>query len=340
MTQPVRPLLVNSPVAGPVRFIDPELKKLWDIALGDLKESSQRTYKNRLAGFSQWHGTPSEILPLLVIGSSAAEFHAKVYAYREFLSESKLMPATRNLVLAALCRLVAKLHSSHLVSWTLTIRGFKARKLKNTAGPKEEVVRQLLGSLHAKATCPAQAARDEAVIRLALSLGLRRSEIIGLDLDDVRHEVDGSLRISVRGKGEDEPRILTVPGRAKNALLAWLRFRQGYEVIQGEKSDEKSREPCFISLTNAAKKHRRAERLSDEGVAYLLDQVRRKAGISERILAHSLRHRAITSLLETGAPLLEAVAFARHSDPKTTMIYYDNLEDKAKKAAEAVDRLF
>ncbi len=340
MTHLVHQPLVVSPVSGPVSSFGFDLEELWKIAMGNLKESSQRTYKNRLAGFSRWDGTPPKMLPLLVMGSSAAAFHAKVYAYREFLRDSKLKPATRNLVLAALCRFVAKFHGTQLVNWTLAIRGFKARKLKNTAGPPEAVVRQLLESLHANASCPAQAARDEAVIRLALSLGLRRSEIIGLDLEDIKHDADDSLRISVRGKGEDEPRVLTAPGRAKKALLAWLRFRQGYAVITEEKNDEKPPEPCFIRLTHAAKKHRRAERLSDEGVAYLLDQVRRKAGIAERVLAHSLRHRAITSLLETGVPLLDAVAFARHSDPKTTMIYYDNLEDKAKKAAEAVDRLF
>lgn len=47
---------------------------------------------------------------------------------------------------------------------------------------------------------------------------------------------------------------------------------------------------------------------------------------SDKMTAHSLRHTAITLAIQGGASLEQAQAMARHSDPKTTMIYYHNLQ--------------
>jgi hypothetical protein len=48
----------------------------------------------------------------------------------------------------------------------------------------------------------------------------------------------------------------------------------------------------------------------------------------------------VTSFLQAGGRLEDAVIFARHRDPKTTMVYRDNLEDAAGKAAAIVDAIF
>lgn len=327
----------NQQLIEPIAEAEASLRGLWVIAFGNLKESSKRAYRTRLADFAHWRGIDLDVLPAVIIGSSAAAFHADVYAYRDYLSQSALSAATRNLALAALGRLVSQLHGRQLIGWTLSVRGFKARKLKDTAGPPESVVRSMLETLHGPGCCEIRAARDTAVIRLAVSLGLRRSEIVQLDLDDVTCDDDGSICIAIREKGGDEPRSMAVPARAGRALQAWLALRRHFGET-GTSSGGPA--PCFIRLTHAAMKRRSADRLTDEGVAHLLDQVRRKAGVERRVPAHSLRHRAITSLLESGASLTDAVAFARHSDPKTTMIYWDNAQQAAKKSAEAVDRLF
>ena len=63
-------------------------------------------------------------------------------------------------------------------------------------------------------------------------------------------------------------------------------------------------------------------------------------GIAQKVLPHGLRHRSVSSFLEAGGRLEGAVVFARHRDPKTTMIYRDNLDDAAGKAAAIVDALF
>ncbi len=72
----------------------------------------------------------------------------------------------------------------------------------------------------------------------------------------------------------------------------------------------------------------------------MLDALRRRAGIAQRVRPHGLRHRNVTSFLQAGGRLEDAVIFARHRDPKTTMVYRDNLEDAAGKAAAIVDAIF
>lgn len=72
----------------------------------------------------------------------------------------------------------------------------------------------------------------------------------------------------------------------------------------------------------------------------MLDALRRRAGVAEKVRPHGLRHRSVTSFLQAGGRLKDAVIFARHRDPKTTMIYRDNLDDAAGKAAELVDSRF
>lgn len=324
---------ITGPVADPRTELD-----LWAIALGELRKSSQRTYRARLAPFAAWCGIDVETLPLFILGSHPAQFHAEVYAFREVLRQSPLASATRSLTLAALSRVVAQLHGRQLISWTLSVKGFGAGKVRDTAGPPEETVRALLERVRAADDCPIRRARDEAILRLAISLGLRRSEIVGIDLSDVTGTLPEPLFVTIREKGADCPRALEIPSSTARAVRAWLALRQGFSPPPGE--DSISSQPLFIRLTHAAKRRRLAYRLTDEGVAHLLDRLRRSAGIAVKVRPHGLRHRAITSLLETGVPLADVVAFARHRDPKTTLVYWDNIQQAAAKAARRLDGLF
>lgn len=320
---------------APVPATDKQLEALWIICLAELSDSSKRTYRARLAGFTAWLGVDADTLPLLLLQSDVASFHVHVHGYRDFLKSSSLAAATRNLTLAALCRVIQRLYAAQLLSWTLTVRGFKARKYRDTAGPTVEVVKELLAASQTDAHSVARRTRDEAIIRLALSLGLRRSEIVQLNLSDVAASEHAALHIAIREKGATDKRSLLVPSSAARALSNWIVARATFENPGSE-----GEAPLFIRLTRAAVKHRVALRLTDDGVAYILEDLRASRGISGRIRPHGLRHRAITSLLESGASLTDAVAFARHSDPKTTMIYWDNAQQAGAKAAAVVDALF
>ncbi len=329
LAEPLMPVF-----SGRIESPSSELERLWKIALGNLRESSRRAYRARLLQITQWLGISLDVLPLLIIQSDTARFHAWVFEYREYLEHSRLSPATCNLTLAALTRVVGSLHQRQLITWTLSVRGFKAQRFRDTDGPTEAVVQQLICEARKNTLHPDRGARDEAIIRLAVSLGLRRSEVVMLDISDVQTTSVGVMFVDVQEKGSDEPRRMKVPRIAARAVAAWLTARAAF----ADDPDEPA--PLFIRLTHTARKQRRAQRLTDEGMAHVLQRLQRRAGVADRVRPHGLRHRAITSFLEAGGTLVDAVAFARHTDPKTTMIYVDNLKKAAERAAEIVDGLF
>lgn len=116
-----------------------------------------------------------------------------------------LAPSTKNVTLASISWLVSALHQLGKITWTLKVRGFKAMKYRDTTGPDEQSVRAMLCVLRQARTFPLKAVRDEALVRLAVSMGLRRSEIVQLDLEDVDCDGDGgSTRLAVLGKGCDQ----------------------------------------------------------------------------------------------------------------------------------------
>ena len=77
--------------------------------------------------------------------------------------------------------------------------------------------RALLGAASEKS--PAKAARDIAIIRLMFDLGLRRGEVVGLDVEDVDHI---GRRLWVLGKGRAQKEARTLPVPTLEAIDRWL----------------------------------------------------------------------------------------------------------------------
>ena len=67
-----------------------------------------------------------------------------------------------------------------------------------------------------------KAIRDKAIIRLLYDLGLRRAEVVSLDLEDVDLE---SGAVAVEGKGRTEKIRLTLPPETRGVLRQWLSVR-------------------------------------------------------------------------------------------------------------------
>lgn len=312
-----------------------QVEYLWEIALADLSDASQATYCARLAHFSGWLGIEPSHLPILILQSDAASFRVSAQRYRKSLETGTIAPATANLALAALSRIVGRLHEARLIDWSYRAKAFRVETSRDTAGPTAEMTHALLAAASSGQTDAHRQGRDEALIRLALSLGLRRSELVRLNVEDVVDRGGKGMTVAVRGKGKANKKPLQVPFNAAVALRRWLELRERFAS-----EDDRGPHPLFIRLTPASCARRAAHRLSDEGVAHILERLGMLGGIDGKIRAHGLRHRAITSLLESGAPLADVVAFARHADPKTTMLYWDSQREAAEKAAQVVDGLY
>ncbi len=163
---------------------------------------------------------------------------------------------------------------------------------------------QVLTPVEVDAFCAAlRTWRDRAMVEAMLFGGLRRCEVLGLRLADVR---PGERQLFiVDGKGGHQ-RLVPVASRFFTTLASYL---------DGERPESAARE-VFVVL----KGQRRGEPLSAAGLDEIVAGARSRAGIA-RLTCHQLRHTCLTRLREAGMPLEAVQAQAGHRSIQSTRIY-------------------
>lgn len=141
--------------------------------------------------------------------------------------------------------------------------------------------------------------RDQAILELLFSTGLRVSELCALntDLDLARDDV------SVRGKGE-KVRVVFLSPTAKAAVSAYLKAR-------------KDMDPALFVDGRPTKLHR----ITPRDIQRHIKTYAAMAGITNKVSPHTLRHVFATDLLSNGADLRSVQALLGHSSITTTQIY-------------------
>jgi len=188
------------------------------------------------------------------------------------------------------------------------------RTLPKILAPDE--VDRLLGAL--------RTGRDNAMVLAMVLAGLRRCEVLGLGIADVRV---GDRRLFVaEGKGGHQ-RVVPVAGRFLEALGGYL---------HDERPPAAPTDRLFVVL----KGPRRGLPLSAEGLDEVLAGARRRAGL-EHATCHELRHTCLTRLREAGMALEAVQAQAGHRSIESTRIYLhltnDWLADQYQRAAVLID---
>jgi integrase/recombinase XerC len=177
------------------------------------------------------------------------------------------------------------------------VRTPKAPQTLPVAPPAEETNRFLDGvASQEERPFPA---RDRALFELLYGCGLRVSELVGLDLEDLDRG-EGWLR--VRGKGRKE-RQAPYPARAAEALERYL----------GEREARPEERALFLNF--------RGRRLSARGVRYLLRWYTLSLGADPSLHPHSFRHAYATHLLAAGADLRAIQELLGHARLSTTQKY-------------------
>ncbi len=149
--------------------------------------------------------------------------------------------------------------------------------------------------------------RDQAILELLFSTGLRVSELCDLNRDSINLK---SGEFAVRGKG-DKVRLVFLSETAKAALKDYLDKRKDIDpalFIRNIPANNVSRETSNLRLTT-----RSVERLIKYYAA--------KAGLSKKVTPHTLRHSFATDLLMNGADIRSVQELLGHSNITTTQIY-------------------
>ena len=153
------------------------------------------------------------------------------------------------------------------------------------------------------------ALRDRALLELLYASGLRISEALGLDREDL--SMDGGF-VRVIGKGDKE-RLVPVG----EVALAWLeryeREARGTWLEQSPPGGLARGGPVFLTPSG--------RRLARQQAWSMVKASARRAGLGDRVTPHTLRHSFATHLLEGGADLRIVQELLGHASISTTQIY-------------------
>ncbi len=163
--------------------------------------------------------------------------------------------------------------------------------------------------------------RDRAIIELLFSSGLRVSELVGLNRDNINTK---RREFTVRGKGQKD-RPIFISEHAATMIESYLKKRID------------NLPPLFLSYSrNNTVMHNRGDyrRLTPRSVQRLINKYARLAGITKNVTPHTMRHSFATDLLINGADLRSVQAMLGHSNISTTQVYTHVTDSHLREAYE------
>lgn len=263
----------------------------------DVAEKSRATYERSLRQFISW---------LRESGRHSLQLQREdILAYKEYLAGSK-SAYTVTLYLTSVRKLYQWLESNRIYpDITRGIKGAKKPRGFRKDTLSQEQLRETLSSM--------ESLRDYAIFNLMARTGLRDIEVSRALVEDIRME-QGQEVLWIQGKGRDtkDDFVILTP-EALKPIKAYLKARGRL----------KKDEPLFCSDSD----RNRGGALSTRSISRIIKNSMRAVGLDDsRLTAHSLRHTAISLSILGGASLQQAQAMARHTDSKTTLVYFHNLE--------------
>jgi len=139
--------------------------------------------------------------------------------------------------------------------------------------------------------------RDKAILETFYSTGMRISELVGLNVEDIDF-IGGAVK--VLGKGRKE-RLVPIGDRALRTIREYLESRP----VQTK--------ALFLNKNN--------QRLTDRGVRQIIEKYIRITSLKQGVSPHTLRHSFATHLLDRGADLRSVQELLGHANLSTTQIY-------------------
>ena len=287
--------------------------------------NTQKAYEIDLRDFFGFYGmelNQVSVQQFLVLERSKAV--QLVLKFRRYLmTQRKLKPASMNRKINAIKALAKYAYDVGVCQWKLDVDALKQGKVevyRDTRGVPPEDIQKIL-SYPDRSTMLGK--RDYAMLQLLWGNGLRRAEVINLNI----HDVDlGDRSLWVKGKGNSDTLQIKMNNSTVEAVDEWLISRLSY-YSSGDDS-------LFISLSNI----NRGKRLCAQTLYNLVNEISKAVNITKKMSPHRVRHSAITTVLERNqGNIKKAQSFSRHADPKTLIIYDDNLNAAQSEMSELLE---
>lgn len=270
----------------------------------DKSQNTINGYALELRLFTEWFNstnekemTPNIITPL------------DIKQYRQHLERRKLRPGTINHKLIAISQYLAWCEAHGIISRN-PAKGIKLAKQAIQAAPKWltrqetyailRLVDEQIQIAESRSNIPTLIVnlRNRAMINLMLHAGLRVSELVSLQRDDIEIGERKGKVIIRHGKG-NKYREVPLNKDAREALKAWFPHAP---------------ETGYLFIHNGQPLQRRT-------VNFHLEQLGRLAKLSEKLTPHVLRHTFGKNLVDLGEPLDRVAILMGHGDVNTTKIY-------------------
>ncbi len=295
----------------------PHRRPLIEMWLEGRSPQTLKAYRDDVRDFGRFLALTGVVVAEETIAFLIARTHAEgnelVLSYRNAMLDgtwpgqgtAKLAPATINRRIGALRSLIKLANTLGHVTWLLGVQNVKHEKYRDTSGPGVVKINQMLEALGETS----KQHRNRAMIEMLFRMGLRRGEVVELQLEHV--VLDGvDDRVSILGKGRKERTVLSMPPAVTEALKVWL----------AERGSEPG--PLFG--------------LGGNGLWRAVRALAKKAGVGAA-RPHGLRHSGITRALDvTDGNMREVQKFSRHKNVNTLLIYDDNRKNVFKEIAEKI----
>ena len=277
--------------------------------LSKVKQASANTvssYMRDIRQFAQWLGDTEEI-------DVVEATQLNISDYLAHLDSEGRSAATKSRNLASLKNFYAYLVSSGFLEQTPVVAIKVERGEKKM--PQILTGREIELLLAQPVCVDAKGFRDKAMLEVMYATGLRVTELLELDIDDVNLE-QGTVKCS----GSRKTRVIPLYPAARKALTTYIR-----DIRASMLADPVER-ALFVNIGGV--------RMSRQGFWKILKHYQTTARIDKEITPHTLRHSFAVHLLENGADIGSVQELMGHSDISSTQMYTHMINQKLKSVYE------
>lgn len=278
--------------------------------LASLSPSSKRSYRRGLKRFALW-ALSDDAEPVAAVrmlcNLDVGRAGEMVRRWSAELTQTGMASSTVAAYVVAVTSVIGACRRAGLVSWRLEQVAPRIEPRQDRSGPRRGDVERIFAVIDEHAdTGDKFAIRDAALLRLLYLAALRRSEAVGLRVEDVE-DTDVGPVVKARRKGKKERQPIIITTQTASSIERWLEVR--------------GREPGPLFLRCKARTATSGP-LSGEAVRRIVALWAKRAGIKGAVRPHGLRHAAATYVAQK-ASLAELMAIGGWASMSAARRYLD-----------------